>query len=90
LAEVNEQIAQTGVPAELSEAKRRAETAVRLARYNKDAVELARRLTAWSKSLTGNHHFIVCSGGSGGVMEQPIAEPRSPAANDRSEYSTAN
>lgn len=47
----------------------RAEYGVRMSRYYQDAVELARRVTEWSKSLTGNHHFIVCSGGSGGMME---------------------
>jgi uncharacterized protein (TIGR00730 family) len=47
----------------------RAEYAVKLARYYADAVELARRVTEWSKGLTGQHHFIVCSGGSGGMME---------------------
>src|SRR5215467_14871218 len=47
----------------------RAEYAVRLARYYQDAAELARRLTEWSKGLTGNRHFIICSGGSGGMME---------------------
>src|SRR5215470_17696901 len=47
----------------------RAEYAVRMSRYYRDAMELARRVTEWSKSLTGNHHFIVCSGGSGGMME---------------------
>jgi uncharacterized protein (TIGR00730 family) len=46
-----------------------AEHAVRLSRYYQDAVELARRITEWSKGLTGQHHFIVCSGGSGGMME---------------------
>ena len=47
----------------------RAEHAVKLARYYKDAVELARRLTEWSKALTGDRHFIICSGGGGGMME---------------------
>ncbi|HKP13491.1 MAG TPA: LOG family protein, partial [Blastocatellia bacterium] len=47
----------------------RAEYAVKLARYYDDAVELARRVTEWSKGLTSNHHFIICSGGSGGMME---------------------
>ncbi len=47
----------------------RAEQATRLARYYCDAMELARRMTEWSKSLTGHHHFIVCSGGSRGMME---------------------
>jgi uncharacterized protein (TIGR00730 family) len=46
-----------------------AEQAVRLSRYYHDAVDLARRITEWSKGLTGQHHFIVCSGGSGGMME---------------------
>jgi uncharacterized protein (TIGR00730 family) len=46
-----------------------AEQAVKLARYYNDAMELARRVTEWSKGLTGNHHFIVCSGGSRGMME---------------------
>jgi len=47
----------------------RAEYMVKLARYYQDAVELARRITEWSKTLTGNHNFIICSGGSGGMME---------------------
>jgi len=47
----------------------RAETAVKLARYYHDAVELSRRLTEWSKALSGNRDFIICSGGSGGMME---------------------
>jgi len=46
-----------------------AEQAIKLARYYNDAVELARRVTEWSKGLTSNHHFIVCSGGSHGMME---------------------
>jgi len=70
LAEVNEQIARAGaVSAELEGARMRAETAVRLARYYRDAVELSRQLTEWSKSLAGNYDFIICSGGSGGMME---------------------
>jgi uncharacterized protein (TIGR00730 family) len=70
LAEVDSQILHAGArTAELAEAKTRAETAVRLARYYQDAVELSRRLTEWSKSLTGNHDFIICSGGSTGMME---------------------
>jgi len=70
LAEIDSQILHAGArTAELAEAKARAETAVRLARYYQDAVELSRRLTEWSKSLTGSHDFIVCSGGSTGMME---------------------
>ena len=70
LAKTNEEIANAGtVSDELVDARTRAETAVRLARYYHDAVELSRRLTEWSKSLTGNRDFIICSGGSGGMME---------------------
>lgn len=54
---------------ELSARLARAEQATKLARYYNDAMELARRVTEWSKSLTSQHHFIVCSGGSRGMME---------------------
>jgi len=54
---------------ELEAAIVRADYAVKLSRYYQDAVELAKKLTDWSKGLTGNRHFIVCSGGSGGMME---------------------
>src|SRR5262249_54454545 len=70
LARVDEEILHAGArTAELAEAKTRAEAAVRLARYYQDAVELSRRLTQWSKSLTANRDFIICSGGSSGMME---------------------
>lgn len=70
LARVNEEITRVGAAsAELAEGRTRAEMAVRLARYYQDAVELSHRLTKWSKSLTGNRDFIICSGGSGGMME---------------------
>jgi uncharacterized protein (TIGR00730 family) len=70
LDQVTRQIADAGTTSEeLAEARTHAETAVRLARYYRDAVELSRRLTIWSKSLTGDRDFIICSGGSGGMME---------------------
>ena len=70
LAKVNEQIAQAKtLTPELEQAKTRVEIGVKLARYYQDAVELSRRLTEWSKALTGNRDFIICSGGSGGMME---------------------
>ena len=48
----------------------RAEKAMRLAAYADDARELARRMTAWSKQLSGHQRrFVVCSGGGPGVME---------------------
>jgi len=70
LAGINEKIARAeGEKSELAASQVRAEAAVKLARYYRDAVDLSRRLTEWSRSLTGNHDFIICSGGSGGMME---------------------
>jgi len=46
-----------------------AKNQVFVSRYYEDAVELAKRLTAWSKSLTSNHRFVICSGGGPGMME---------------------
>jgi len=70
LAVINEKIARAeGEKSELAASQIRAEAAVKLARYYRDAVDLSRRLTEWSRSLTGNHDFIICSGGSGGMME---------------------
>jgi uncharacterized protein (TIGR00730 family) len=67
---IDEQIELSGsIMPELEAARSKAENSLRLARYYDDCVELARRVTEWSKSLTGNRHFIVCSGGSGGMME---------------------
>ena len=40
-----------------------------LSRYYQDAVELAKRLTDWSKSLNPTSRFIVASGGGFGMME---------------------
>lgn len=69
LSEVNERLRETGTTPELEAARSQAQHALRLSRYYDDAMELARRITEWSKSLTGQRHFIVCSGGSGGIME---------------------
>jgi uncharacterized protein (TIGR00730 family) len=41
-----------------------------LGRYYEEARELARLITAWSKSLPSHaHRYVVCSGGGGGIME---------------------
>lgn len=70
LDHITEQIQQAGTPSpELVAAKLQAERSLRLARYYDDCVSLSHRVTEWSKSLTSSHHFIVCSGGSGGMME---------------------
>jgi uncharacterized protein (TIGR00730 family) len=48
----------------------RSRRAVEWARYYEDARELARLLTTWSLSLkSGNHRFVVTSGGGPGIME---------------------
>jgi uncharacterized protein (TIGR00730 family) len=47
-----------------------ARTALRLSAYYEAARELARRLTAWSKSLARDERrFVVCTGGGPGIME---------------------
>jgi uncharacterized protein (TIGR00730 family) len=70
LESLKQRIAEAGqATAELEAEQSRAEYAVKLARYYAEAMELARRVTEWSKGLTGHHHFIICSGGSGGMME---------------------
>ena len=41
-----------------------------LGRYYREARELARLLTGWSKTLSSHaHRYVVCSGGGGGIME---------------------
>jgi uncharacterized protein (TIGR00730 family) len=41
-----------------------------MGRYYQEARELARLVTAWSKSMaSGSHRYIVCTGGGGGIME---------------------
>jgi uncharacterized protein (TIGR00730 family) len=64
-----EDAAQQLAQAKDADERARAEVAVKLARYYKDAEDLARRLTQWSKALTIDHEFVICSGGSGGMME---------------------
>jgi uncharacterized protein (TIGR00730 family) len=47
----------------------RARSAGVLGRYVDEAVELARLVTEWSRSLPGSERLIVCSGGGPGIME---------------------
>jgi uncharacterized protein (TIGR00730 family) len=47
-----------------------AKSRLAMSRFYEDTRELARRLTLWSKSLSGTERrFVVCSGGGPGVME---------------------
>ncbi len=56
--------------AALRESVASAERQLKMSRYYRDARELARHVTAWSKSLKGtSHRFLVCSGGGPGIME---------------------
>ncbi len=56
--------------AALRESVAGAKRQVKMSRYYRDARELARQVTAWSKSLKGtSHRFLVCSGGGPGIME---------------------
>ncbi len=48
----------------------KAEMRFRMSRYHEDARQLAKRLTAWSKSLNSpERRFVVCTGGGPGIME---------------------
>lgn len=71
LATVKERIARVKDKSDphLQEELEIAQNQVFLSRYYEDAVELAKRLTSWSKSLNSNSRFIVCSGGGLGMME---------------------
>ena len=40
-----------------------------LGRFYREARELARLVTEWSKGLDGTHRYIVCTGGGPGIME---------------------
>lgn len=54
---------------ELERDLKKAEIALSMSSYYDEAVELARLLTKWSKSLKDKHRFVVCSGGGPGIME---------------------
>jgi len=68
-----EQLEKSGkrIPKNLLEEKRKAEIALKMSHYYEDAVELARLLTEWAKTLDtgGGHRFVICSGGGPGIME---------------------
>ncbi len=55
---------------EIRQAYDRAERCVAMGRYYQDAMDLAERLTVWSKSAhTPSKRFYICSGGGPGIME---------------------
>ncbi len=41
----------------------------KISSYYQDAVDLARKMTEWSKSLNSKYRFVICSGGGPGMME---------------------
>lgn len=40
-----------------------------LGKYYREARELAKRLSEWSRTVHGSKRFVICSGGGGGIME---------------------
>lgn len=71
LQAVEERLAKSKAKADpaLQEELAHAQNQVFMARYYEDAVELAKRMTTWSKSLQSDHRFVICSGGGPGMME---------------------
>lgn len=71
LAELeNMAVSQNAVPdSELDQQIEKARSELFISRYYQDAVDLASRITKWSKELSGNKRFIICSGGGFGMME---------------------
>ncbi len=71
LKEVERKIAEAGTNPgpELEEELEVARNQVLMSRYYGDAVELARKITEWSDSLSSSHRFVVTSGGGPGLME---------------------
>ena len=65
-----EQPAQPGETNATGLQKKRAETAIEMARYYEDARKLAHLLTEWAMKLPGRRRrFVVTSGGGPGIME---------------------
>lgn len=70
LNRVRLELEEQGPSEELNKALAIAERDVQMSQFYEDAVEIARLLTDWSKSLKGSkHRFIICSGGGPGIME---------------------
>lgn len=53
----------------LQEHLEEAKIELQMSRYYTDAVELSKMLTHWSKSLSDERQFTICSGGGPGIME---------------------
>lgn len=71
LAEVEAMCASLSpIPGDMQTKLESAQRRLAMSRYYEDAVELARRMTEWSKSLQSTkRRFIICSGGGPGIME---------------------
>lgn len=68
-AEADAAIASRPDDAEAQLAKRKADIAVRMARYYDEARELSRRITEWSMQREEGRQFLISSGGGPGIME---------------------
>jgi uncharacterized protein (TIGR00730 family) len=69
LSNLEAEIRSRGDDTELKERIEIAQNQVFLSKYYDDAVELAKRITKWSKSLNSTYRFVICSGGGPGMME---------------------
>src|SRR6266404_5978584 len=56
-------------PKALKEKLKKAEINLAMSGYYEDAATVTYKLTKWSKNLTNNRNFVVCSGGGPGIME---------------------
>ncbi|MCS6884209.1 MAG: LOG family protein [Acidobacteriota bacterium] len=70
LTKITRKIEEQGQSEELERAFAIAKRDLEMSQFYEDAVQVAKMLTEWSKSLKGSkHRFIICSGGGPGIME---------------------
>ncbi len=69
LRKVKQLIADSNPTDELMKTHNIAEAKLEMSRYYDEAAELAEMLTEWSKSLSEEQRFVICSGGGPGIME---------------------
>jgi hypothetical protein len=69
LARMRKAAGRKKLSAEMERKLQQAIVDVKVSRFYDDAVELAYRLTRWSRSQKDGKHFVICSGGGPGIME---------------------